>query len=106
MSFSEDLLKLRQKFQDAVNKGIISDNKDIFEATLIQIINDAEKHRKNCISQAESLRKQASIFDGQASAFSSFSNIIYNVLNGFVILADKKEKEEALLNSDKNNNLE
>ena len=105
MSFAEDLFKLRQKFQDAITKGVISeDNKDIFEATLIQIMNDAEKNKQNCINQAENLRKQASVFDGQASAFASVSSIIYNVIHGFVIIAEKNKEEDILLNSEKNKN--
>ena len=95
MSFTEDLFKLRQKFQDALTKGVVSeDGKDIFEATLIQVLNDAEKNRQNCVSQSENLRRQASVFDGQASAFASVSSIVYNVLNGFVIMAERAEQEK------------
>ena len=93
MSFTEELFKLRQKFQDAIQKGVVSeDGKDIFEATLIQILNDAEKNRQNCVTQADNLRRQASVFDGQAAAFASVGSIVYGVINGFVMLADKAEK--------------
>jgi len=94
MSFTEDLFKLRQKFQDAIKSGVVSEEgKDIFEATLIQVLNDAEKNRQNCATQADNLRRQASMFDGQASAFASVSSIVYGVLNGFVMAAERVEQE-------------
>jgi hypothetical protein len=94
MAFGEDILKLRQRVQDAIRSGVVAqDGKEIFEATLIQIMNDAERNRQNCVTQAENLRRQASVFDGQAGAFASVSSIIYNVLNGFVTLAEKDEED-------------
>jgi hypothetical protein len=42
MSFAEDIVKLRQRMADASRRGMVS--KDLFEASLIQIMNDAEKH--------------------------------------------------------------
>ena len=95
MSFSEDILKLRKRVSDAVIKGVVNeDGKDFFEATLIQIMNDAEKNRQNCVTQAENLRRQAAVMDGQSGAFASVSSIIYNVINGFVSLAEREEEEE------------
>lgn len=94
MAFAEDILKLRQRVQDAIRKGVVAqDGKEIFEATLIQVMNDAERNRQNCITQAENLRRQASVFDGQAGAFASVSSIVYNVLNGFVMAAERDEAE-------------
>lgn len=96
MSYAEDILKLRKRVQDAVSKGIVTDGgKDFLEASLIQIMNDAERNRQNCLTQAENLRKQASTFDGQAGAFASVSSIVYNVINGFVMIAERDENERA-----------
>lgn len=107
MSFTEELFKLRQKFQDAIQKGVVSeDGKDIFEATLIQILNDAEKNRQNCVTQADNLRRQASVFDGQAAAFASVGSIVYGVINGFVMLADKAEQEKVEQEKEKETNTE
>ena len=107
MSFTEDLFKLRQKFQDALKSGVVSeDSKDIFEATLIQILNDAEKNRQNCTTQADNLRRQAAVFDGQASAFASVSSIVYGVLNGFVMVAEKAERERLEQEKEKAENAE
>jgi hypothetical protein len=96
MSYAEDILKLRKRVQDAVSKGVVTkDGKDFLEASLIQIMNDAERNRQNCLTQADNLRKQASTFDGQAGAFASVSSIVYNVINGFVSIAERDEEERA-----------
>lgn len=96
MAYSEDILKLRTKFADAVRYGVIKESgANTFEAVLLQIMNDAEKNRQNCTNQAENLRKQASVLDGQAGGFASVANIIYNVLNGYVNLAERELAEQA-----------
>src|SRR5579885_2256319 len=107
MAFGEDIIKLRQRVQDAIKKGVVSqDGKEIFEATLIQIMNDAERNRQNCLTQAENLRRQASVFDGQAGAFASVSSIVYNVLNGFVTAAEREEAERQRLEEERLANAE
>lgn len=94
MSYAESIIRLRARVQDALKKGLIDNNgKDFFEATLIQIMNDAEKNRNNCLTQAENLRRQAAVFDGQAAAFGSVASIVFNVINGYVTVAEKDEEE-------------
>lgn len=102
MAYSEDIVKLRARFADAVRYGVVSDDgKNTFEAVLLQIMNDAEKNRQNCMSQAENLRKQAAVLDGQAGGFASVAGIIYNVLNGYVSLAEREAEREAELEAEK-----
>jgi hypothetical protein len=102
MSYGEEILKLRKRVADAVSHSVFNmDNKDIIEALLIQVMNDAERNRQQCISQAENLRKQASTLDGQAGAFASMGSIVYNVINGFVMKAEHSEKEAEVLKKDK-----
>jgi hypothetical protein len=96
MAYADDIIKLRRRVQDAVVKGVVGvDGKDILEASFIQIMNDAERNRQNCMTQAENLRRQAAVLDGQASAFGSVTTIVYNVLNGFVTAAERDEEERA-----------
>lgn len=96
MSYAESIIKLRARVQDAVSKGLVDSNgREFFEATLIQIMNDAEKNRQNCLTQAENLRRQASVFDGQAAAFGSTVSIVFNVINGYVTAAERDEAERA-----------
>lgn len=97
MSYAEDLLKLRKRVLDAVKSGLIDDKqKDFYEATLIQIMNEAERQRQHCTQQAENLRKQASVLDGQASGYSSQSSIVYNVLNSYILAAERAAQEEKI----------
>lgn len=94
MGFAEDVIKLRKRMLDAVQNGVVDANsKDTFEATLIQIMNDAEKQRQSCVAQADNLRRQAAQIDGQAQAFASVGSIVYGVLNGYVTLAERDAEE-------------
>ena len=102
MSYLEEIQKLRRRLSDAVEKGVVnSGEKQFLEATLIQVMNDSEKNRQNCAQQAENLRRQAAIMDGQAGAFASVSSIVYSVINGFVVLAEKEEEERKLVEEEK-----
>jgi hypothetical protein len=105
MSYGEEILKLRKRVADAVSHNVFNtDNKDIIEALLIQVMNDAERNRQQCVSQAENLRKQASTLDGQAGAFASMGSIVYSVINGFVMKAEHSEREADVLKKDKEGN--
>lgn len=64
-------------------------------------MNDAERNRQNCVTQADNLRKQAAQFEGQAGAFASVSSIVYNVLNGFVAAVERDEAERAATAAEK-----
>lgn len=95
MSYAEELFKLRKRIVDAAVSGVVDDNsKTIVEALLIQIMNDGEKNRQQCVSQAENLRKQAATLDGQAGAFASITSIVYNVLNGFIHSAELSKEDD------------
>lgn len=94
MSYAEEITKLRVRVAEAVNAGFIDGSKDTLETILIQIMNDAERNRQNCVSQAETVRKQAATLDGQAAAFSSVVSIVYNVINGFIKIAERSKDEE------------
>lgn len=96
MAYAEDLVKLRKRMLDAVAAGVVNgDIKDFYEATLLQIMNEAERQRQACISRAEDLRRQAAIADGQSSAFTQVSSIVYSVLNGYIVAAERQQREEA-----------
>ena len=98
MAYAEDILKLRKRINDALEKNVISGEvKDFYEATLLEIMNDAERQRQNCLNQADTLKRQAAIAEGQAAAFSMISSIVYNVINGYVVQAEKREKEDKII---------
>lgn len=96
MGYNEELSRIRQKVIDAVSEGVVSDeNRDFYEATLIQIMNDAERNRQTCLNSVDTLKRQIATLEGQAQAFSSFSSIIFNVLNGFIVQEQKNKADIA-----------
>jgi len=95
MSYAEDIIKLRKRVLDAVQVGVVDSNlKDFYEATLLQIMNESERQRQNAVAQAETLRKQASVLDGQAAAYSAMSSVVYNVLNAYIVQAERNQANE------------
>lgn len=100
MSYAEEILKLRQRVNEAFKNGSLDGSQETLEAVLIQIMNDAERNRQNAVTQAENFRKQASAVDGQAAAFSSVVSIVYNVINGFVRIAERSREEEVRVNEE------
>jgi len=96
MTYSEDIIKLRKRVLDAVAVGVVDSNlKDFYEATLLQIMNESERQRQNAVAQAETLRKQAAVCDGQASGYSAMSSMVYNVLNAYIVQAERTQAQEA-----------
>ncbi len=97
MESSETLVNLRKRMADAVDLGVVGeDTKPVFEATLIQIMKNAEKHRLRCISLAEQYRRQEAQAIAEGNAFSQMGSIVFAILNGFVSAAerDKEDIEE------------
>jgi hypothetical protein len=112
MSFQEEIQKLRKKVADAVAIGVVNDEgKEIYEATLIQILNEAEMHRQRNVSQIENLKKQISTLEGQINGFTMVSSIIQSILNGYITIANRAKREEeeraaekeAILKAEENN---
>ena len=86
MAYNDELIKLRSRLTDAVQLGLVEKGSaDAFEAVLSQIMTDAEKNKQNYLVQADHLKKQAALLEGQAMAFASISNIVYSALNGYVV---------------------
>jgi len=95
MAYADDLIKLRKRLVDGLSLGVVDNNsKDLYEATLIQVMNEAEKQRQACVARAEDMRRQAAIADGQSHAFSQVSSMVYSVINGFIGAAEKQKREE------------
>jgi hypothetical protein len=96
MSYADDLVKLRKRLTDAIAVGLIDPSqKDFFEASLIQIMNDAEKSKQNCLTTAENFKRQAAVAEGQSQAFSSMSSIIYNVINALIVQTERNKLDES-----------
>ena len=94
MGYNEDLIQIRQRVSDLLNQGAITPNsKDFYEGTLIQVMNDAERNRQNCMVAAENLKRQVSMMEGQASGFAAVSSMVLAVLNGFVKKTEQTNQE-------------
>jgi hypothetical protein len=97
MSHHEELAKLRKRMLDAITLGVVDlRGRDFYEATLIQIMNEAERQRQFCVKQAEDFRRQAAIADGQASAYNATISVVFNVLNGLVTQAERSLEQEKM----------
>jgi hypothetical protein len=91
----EELVNLRKRIADAVRLGVVpEDGKAIFETTLIQVMNDAERNRQRCLQVAEDSRRRMTQAEAQASAFSQISSIVYAIVNGFVVAAERSDEPD------------
>lgn len=100
MEHSEHIIRLRNRFTEAVESGhLIGDS--VFQATLISILNEAERERISHFSAAQRLREQSRYEEGQAAAFSLVMSMVYNVLNGFITQSEKAALEEQELRNEK-----
>lgn len=96
MGYNEELQKLRLKISEyfGYQENLDPEAKANFEATLIQLLNEAEKNRQTYVNMADNLKKQAAVAEGQANAFSSMSSMVSSVLNGFIIISQRNKLEE------------
>lgn len=95
MNYAEEVVNLRRRILEAVSAEVIDPQfKDFYEATLLQIMNEAERQRQSCVARAEDLRRQASVLDGQSQSFQQLGSIIYAVLNGYIKAAERAKAEE------------
>jgi hypothetical protein len=94
MDHSEHVLRLRGRLTEAVRAGHWKEDSNLFQATLISILNEAERERIRHSNAAQKAREQASFEDGHAAAFSLVMSMVYNVLNGFITQSEKAALEE------------
>lgn len=91
---AENIIKLRATLREIVAVDLIDNkNKDFYEATLIQILNESERQRQKCLAHSNNLRNQASVADGQAAAYGMISSIVNSVIDAFLSRA-KRDVEE------------
>lgn len=89
-SNAEKIIRLRKRVLDAVKVGVLDqESKPFYEATLIQILNEAERNRQKCMSIMDDHKKKIIQAEAQANAYSQISSVLYNVLNGFVEVQER-----------------
>lgn len=92
MDFKEALINVRGKVVDAVRLNIIG--KELYEATLIQLMKECESNRQRCLRMKSDFERQAAKAEAEAQGYLSVYTLIYQVLNGFVSAAERQVEEE------------
>lgn len=93
---NEEILRLRRRVKDLLGLGYMTEESGgTYEQTILQVWQEADRGRINCLQQAETLKRQAAAAEAQAGAFTMVSSILYNVVNGFVEAGNKRLREEA-----------
>jgi hypothetical protein len=93
MDFQEAMQNLKNRLHDARTKSL-EGGFELSEAMLEQVAIEAERFRKECLRQADSLENQAKACRWQADAYSAVSAIVYRTFNGFVNAEEKRQAEE------------
>lgn len=90
-----DLLRLRKRLMDLQTIGVLEESQHgLYQQTILQLWQEADRQRQTCMDQAETLRRQAAAAEAQAHAFSTMSSMMYAVVNGYVLLEEKRVREE------------
>jgi hypothetical protein len=90
-----DLLRLRQRLLDLQRtQRLDTEAFGLYQQTVLQIQQEAERRKLTCFQQAETLRAQASSVEAQGHAFSSISSILYSVVNGYIEIEEKRLRED------------
>ena len=95
MGINEDIISLRERMTDAVEKQFFNQETGGFvQVSLIQIMKEAERKRQACAKQAEHFRSQAVNAEGQAAAYGTISSIVNGVFQSMLNVEEKNAAEE------------
>lgn len=93
--YQKDLIRLRQRLLDLQGTQRLSTEAyGLYQQTILQIHQEAERRKQTCFQQAATLRAQASAAESQGHAFSSIASIIYAVVNGYIEVEEKRLRED------------
>lgn len=102
MNQQEQLNNIKQRVDVALKLGILDEkSRGLYESTLIQIMNDAERQRIRCNQLASDFKTKAAQAEAQANAYSQMSSVVWAVLNGFVNAAEQNNEEIKELKEEK-----
>lgn len=91
----DDLVRLRTKILELHQMGALHPQSfGTYQQTLLQVYNEANRQRISCRNRANEFRKQADGLDQQANAYSMMGSILFNVVNGYVEIEQKRLREE------------
>lgn len=96
----DDMQRIRDRFSELMSSTDLTPQ--LMEASLLGIVGECQKLRQKELKGAENLERQANASRAKAEGFSLMASIVYNVVNGFAIGAEKmKAEEEELAEIDK-----
>lgn len=90
-----DLLQLRKRLLDLQrSQSLTPEAFGLYQQTILQLHQEADKRKQSCMQQAQTLRAQAAAVESQGHAFSSMASILFSVVNGYILLEEKRAAEE------------
>lgn len=94
MNEADDFLRVRTRLLDLQRTGLLNPEAfPTYQQTILQIWQESERRRVTLMNHAATLRTQAAAAEAQANAFTSMASILYNVINGYVELEQKRIHE-------------
>lgn len=88
----QEQLRLRKRLGDLMRMGAATP--DTFQQAVLQIWQEAERQRQMSMTQAEEHLRKYHSCNAQAHAFSMTSSIAFAVINGFVVMEERRVQEE------------
>lgn len=95
----QEMLRLRRRLGDLMRLGAATP--ETFQQAFLQVWQESERQRQQCMTAAEEHLRQYHQFVAQAHAFSMFSSIAYSVINGYVTIEERRAAELAEREKDK-----
>ncbi len=89
----QELTKLRKRLSDLLRLG--GATPETFVQTLLQMWQETEKRRQSSLREAEDLLRKYHALVAQSHAFAAQASIAYSVVNGYVILEERRAQEVA-----------
>jgi len=89
----QELLKLRRRVGEMLKLGAATP--ETYLQTIMQLFQEAERRRQICMGEAEDCLRKHQALVAQAHGFSAMSSILYNIVNGYVTLEEKRILETA-----------
>lgn len=89
----QEAFKLRKRLGDLMRLGAATP--ETFQQAFLQVWQEAERQRQQCMTAAEDHLRQYHQLIAQAHAFSMYSSISYSVINGYVTIEERRAVELA-----------
>ena len=89
----QEMHRLRMRVGELLRLGALTP--ETFQQTVMQVWQEGERRRQTCLQEAEEHLRRYHASISQASAFAAQSSILYSVVNGYVVIEERKNAELA-----------